>query len=561
MAENDAFNVPTDVANRNAIFMDGLFAHVTSISPARPNSLNLNNQYHIMGEFPALSMLQGEPTNNLHTGFPISNHAGLIDCGTSAPSEPLVRNAQERFVGGTPISASSIAAILAAQCGPRDNMNELPSSTPSANPLEISKNPVLNDYPVALNSAFATSVNCGYDGLPGGINNKWVFDKFLACTEVTEVPGITGFQPCQLVGNVSVNANGWTSLDNANLSSDNRSSSSKFSNELSLSLATSCQPSIIRGTTTTDQCSEISCSGVTSSCNSKKLSLGIGSHGSVQISQFLSGSRYLLVIQEILTEIASYSLENLDLMNYPASRNARFSLSSSGYALMGTERDGRCGAQTDPVLREQEVEAKKKQLLTLLQEVDEQYNQCLDEIHTVISAFHAATELDPHIHARFALQTISSLYKSLRERISNEILTMGGFFNRGDNWEEERSFETSFIQKQWALQQLRRKDHQLWRPQRGLPERSVSVLRAWMFQNFLHPYPKDAEKHLLAVKSGLTRSQVSNWFINARVRLWKPMIEEMYAEMNRRKGRRNVEETENNHRSQVSIDHRRFNKK
>lgn len=28
--------------------------------------------------------------------------------------------------------------------------------------------------------------------------------------------------------------------------------------------------------------------------------------------------------------------------------------------------------------------------------------------------------------------------------------------------------------------------------------------------------------------------QVSNWFINARVRLWKPLIEEMYAEMNRR---------------------------
>ncbi|GFZ08543.1 homeobox protein ATH1 [Actinidia rufa] len=575
MAENDAFNVPTGMANRNAIFMDGLFAHVTSISPARPNSLNLNNQYQIMGEFPALSMLQGEPANNLHTGFPISNHVGLIDCSTSAPSEPLGRNTevQERFVGGTPISASSIAAILAARCSPCDNMNELPSSAPSANPLEILKTPVSNDYSDSLNSAFATSINCGYDGLLGGINNKWAFDKFLACPEVAEVPGITDFQPFQLMGNVRVNANGWTSLDNANLSSDNLSSSSKFSNELSLSLATSCQPSIIRGTSIPDQFSEISCSGVThrplnkrqfgseSSCNSKKLSLGIDSRGSVQISQFLSGSRYLLVIQEILTEIASYSLENLDQMNYPASRNAKFSLSSSGYALLGSEGEGRCGPQTDPVLREREVEAKKKQLLALLQEVDEQYNQCLDEIHTVVSAFHAATELDPHIHARFALQTISSLYKSLRERISNQILTMGGFFNQGDNREEERSFETSFIQKQWALQQLRRKDHQLWRPQRGLPERSVSVLRAWMFQNFLHPYPKDTEKHLLAVKSGLTRSQVSNWFINARVRLWKPMIEEMYVEMNRRKGRRNDEETNNNHRTHLSIDHQRFNKK
>ncbi|GMQ03648.1 hypothetical protein CsSME_00049379 [Camellia sinensis var. sinensis] len=230
---------------------------------------------------------------------------------------------------------------------------------------------------------------------------------------------------------------------------------------------------------------------------------------------------------------------------------------------MGSDGDDSFEGQMEPVVQGQDVEAKKKHLLALLQVVDERYNQCLDEIHTVISAFHAATELDPHLHARFALQSISSLYKNLKERISNQIITAGLYFNEGDDAREaDKSFETSFIQKQWALQQLRSKDHQLWRPQRGLPERSVSVLRAWMFQNFLHPYPKDAEKHLLAVKSGLTRSQVSNWFINARVRLWKPMIEEMYAEMNRRKGRRSDEETDSNHRSLVSIgSHRRFNMK
>lgn len=29
--------------------------------------------------------------------------------------------------------------------------------------------------------------------------------------------------------------------------------------------------------------------------------------------------------------------------------------------------------------------------------------------------------------------------------------------------------------------------HHIWRPQRGLPERAVSVLRAWLFEHFLHP--------------------------------------------------------------------------
>ncbi|KQJ92158.1 hypothetical protein BRADI_4g41965v3 [Brachypodium distachyon] len=33
-----------------------------------------------------------------------------------------------------------------------------------------------------------------------------------------------------------------------------------------------------------------------------------------------------------------------------------------------------------------------------------------------------------------------------------------------------------------------------------------------------------------AKQTGLTRNQVSNWFIKARVRLWKPMVEEMYLE-------------------------------
>ena len=125
--------------------------------------------------------------------------------------------------------------------------------------------------------------------------------------------------------------------------------------------------------------------------------------------------------------------------------------------------------------------------LTSCAQVDERYSQCLDEIHTVISAFHAATELDPQIHTRFALQTISLLYKRLREQISNQILAMGAHLDSGDTIEIEGSVETSYLQKQWTLQQLKKNDHQLWRPQRGLPERSVSVLRAWMFQNFLHP--------------------------------------------------------------------------
>ncbi|RWW37507.1 hypothetical protein BHE74_00057358 [Ensete ventricosum] len=73
------------------------------------------------------------------------------------------------------------------------------------------------------------------------------------------------------------------------------------------------------------------------------------------------------------------------------------------------------------------------------------------------------------------------------------------------------------IRRQKAFHQGTMEPHP-WRPQRGLPDRSVSVLRAWLFEHFLHPY------------HALRHAQVSNWFINARVRLWKPMVEEMYLE-------------------------------
>lgn len=43
------------------------------------------------------------------------------------------------------------------------------------------------------------------------------------------------------------------------------------------------------------------------------------------------------------------------------------------------------------------------------------------------------------------------------------------------------------LRQQRAFQQMSMMESHPWRPQRGLPERSVSVLRAWLFEHFLHP--------------------------------------------------------------------------
>lgn len=586
--DNDVFNVPLDMVCQNPIIVSGNISHSTSVSDVQSNLHDLNNQNQIMAGFPALSMMQGELLSELHGGLHFASHAGTSSAlgprssqlertvigDTSIGRSCSIGNidVQDRFMAGMPISAASLATLLAARYG-HGNLNDIEMLAHSTHHREVSHTFVSNDYSDTVQSSLGTSVNYGYDGMLGDLSSKWDFHKFPTPQLGGTVAQRTEHEPFQTMG--SMDQNGWISSENTSMSTDTTSGSSRYNSELSLSLST-CQPSVICGTTIQEHCSEMSGSGLSSlslherrlgseqtSSNGKNLSLSFG-YKPVQVSQMLCGSRFLNEMQEILAEIASYSLGDSGHLTYPTSGTGAgeifsFSLSRSAgrsyYTAMGSDDlpDG-----NDTMLCEREVKAKKKHMLDLLQMVDSRYTQCLDEIHKVISAFHAVTELDPQIHTRFALQTISFLYKSLRERISNYILAMGAHLNEGGRREEDRSFETSFIKKQWALQQLRRKDHQLWRPQRGLPEKSVSVLRAWMFQNFLHPYPKDAEKHLLAVKSGLTRSQVSNWFINARVRLWKPMIDEMYSEVNRRKTRQNGEETDSQSRSLISIDSQRF---
>ncbi|GKC50186.1 subtilisin-like protease SBT1.2 [Tanacetum coccineum] len=43
------------------------------------------------------------------------------------------------------------------------------------------------------------------------------------------------------------------------------------------------------------------------------------------------------------------------------------------------------------------------------------------------------------------------------------------------------------LRQQKHVQQFGVTRHQIWRPQRGIPESFVSILRAWLFEHFLNP--------------------------------------------------------------------------
>ncbi|KAK1404657.1 BEL1-like homeodomain protein 1 [Heracleum sosnowskyi] len=258
------------------------------------------------------------------------------------------------------------------------------------------------------------------------------------------------------------------------------------------------------------------------------------------VQSVLLNSKYLKVAQELLYEVANVGkgLQNIDQLGKP-SRGNTASIKGGSAGGDGLSGEGQTSSKRSVELttvERQEVQMKKSKLVNMLDEVEHRYRQYHTQMQLVISWFEQSTGIgSAKPYTALALQTISKQFRCLKDAIMGQIQaaskSLGEEESLGGKAEGSRlKFVDNQLRQQKALQQLGMIQHNAWRPQRGLPERSVSVLRAWLFEHFLHPYPKDSDKHMLAKQTGLTRSQVSNWFINARVRLWKPMVEEMYME-------------------------------
>ncbi|PHU28041.1 BEL1-like homeodomain protein 4 [Capsicum chinense] len=193
-----------------------------------------------------------------------------------------------------------------------------------------------------------------------------------------------------------------------------------------------------------------------------------------------------------------------------------------------------------------ELQKRKTKLLQMLEEVDRRYKHYCDQMKAVVSSFEAvAGNGAATVYSSLASRAMSRHFRCLRDGIVAQIKATKKAMGEKDSSSStlipgSTRGETprlrvldQTLRQQKAFQQMNMMETHPWRPQRGLPERSVSVLRAWLFEHFLHPlhifaYHKDV---LWSFKLyAHDRVTVSNWFINARVRLWKPMVEEMYLE-------------------------------
>ncbi|KAJ1408016.1 POX domain [Sesbania bispinosa] len=263
-------------------------------------------------------------------------------------------------------------------------------------------------------------------------------------------------------------------------------------------------------------------------------------HGSPGFPNNVLNSQYLKAAQELLDEIVNVrkALKQTGLEKQQSFRDIGLdgSKDSDGKSTSqsmqissgpnGSTANSSC--ELSPAERQHLLD-KKTKLLSMLDEVDKRYRQYCHQMQIVVSSFDMIAgcgSAEPY--TALALRTISRHFRCLRDAISGQIQVTQRSLGEQEGIPRLRYVDQQ-LRQQKALQQLGVM-RQAWRPQRGLPESSVSILRAWLFEHFLHPYPKDSEKIMLARQTGLTRNQVANWFINARVRLWKPMVEEMYKE-------------------------------
>ncbi|CAI9116651.1 OLC1v1017851C1 [Oldenlandia corymbosa var. corymbosa] len=187
-----------------------------------------------------------------------------------------------------------------------------------------------------------------------------------------------------------------------------------------------------------------------------------------------------------------------------------------------------------------DFQRKKVKLLSMLDEVDARYTHYCEQMQAIVSSYDSVIGYGAAApYTNLAQKAMSRHFRSIKDAILGQLKatcealgdkevagTVG--LTKGET-PRLKMLEQKFRQQK-AFHQLGMLDPETWRPQRGLPERSVNILRAWLFEHFLHPYPSDADKHLLSRQTGLSKNQVSNWFINARVRLWKPMVEDIYKE-------------------------------
>ena len=108
-------------------------------------------------------------------------------------------------------------------------------------------------------------------------------------------------------------------------------------------------------------------------------------------------------------------------------------------------------------------------------------------MQTVVASFESVAGLSNAApFANMAIKAMSKHFRSLKNAITDQLQ----FLSKAQNYQKDESprfGNSDNVYSQRPIQNSGFLDQPVWRPQRGLPERAVTVLRSWLFDHFLHP--------------------------------------------------------------------------
>ncbi|CAH8344365.1 unnamed protein product [Eruca vesicaria subsp. sativa] len=248
------------------------------------------------------------------------------------------------------------------------------------------------------------------------------------------------------------------------------------------------------------------------------------SSSSIGAINILRNSRYTKAAQELLEEFCSvgrgFSKKNKVRNNSNPNASGGDGSNSGGGGSPSSAGESK---ERPPLSASDRIEhqRRKVKLLTMLEEVDRRYNHYCEQMQMVVNSFDIVMGHGAAIpYTVLAQKAMSRHFRCLKDAVAAQLRQScellgdkdaAGISSSGLTKGETprlRLLEQS-LRQQRAFHQMGMMEQEAWRPQRGLPERSVNILRAWLFEHFLHPYPSDADKHLLARQTGLSRNQVS----------------------------------------------------
>ena len=130
-------------------------------------------------------------------------------------------------------------------------------------------------------------------------------------------------------------------------------------------------------------------------------------------------------------------------------------------------------------------------------QVDRRYNHYCDQMQMVVNFFDSVMGFGAATpYTALAQKAMSRHFRCLKDAIAAQLRSTCELLGEKDAGTSSgitkgetprlRAIDQS-LRQQRAFHHMGMMEQEAWRPQRGLPERSVSILRAWLFEHFLHP--------------------------------------------------------------------------